>query len=77
MADEDRRFCRHISKVVKHGCAFVGVNLEYCRDDDKEDAGDAEGADDPDADADDEWKMLVMKTNQALEEEFHSFVFKH
>ena len=22
-------------------------------------------------------KMLVMKTNQALEEEFHSFVFEH
>ena len=56
MADEDRRFCRHISKVVKHGCAFVGVNLEYCRGDDVEDAGDAdaEGADDRDADADDE-----------------------
>ena len=56
MADEDRRFCRHISEVIQHGCAFVGVNLEYCRDDDVEDAGDAdaEGADDRDADADDE-----------------------
>ena len=56
MADEDRRFCRHISEVVQHGCAFVGVNLEYCRGDDVEDAGDAdaEGADDRDADADDE-----------------------
>ena len=54
MADEDRRFCRHISEVVQHGCAFVGVNLKYCRDDDEEDAGDAEDADDRDADADDE-----------------------